>query len=420
MKVTLSEEQGILFTSILFALFMFFIPISPSLKSIFFACSVGVILLTPHFNQFIPYAFNSLWGRASLFLLLYSMVACLWSPAPFLMQLTVVGKYSKLIYLPVLAVAFAHAKIRNLALNSYLAAMFVTCIISVLKSEHILTPGDPGEVFYNHIITGFMMGFAAYLASLYAFKYQGWIRAGYVFLFAIMSYQVLFINTGRTGYVMYFILMAFLMMQKLSIKKAVLGVVFLCALLGLVYHESPIMYGRVHDLLSDIKALKHNNANTSLGYRIQFHDYAQSLWEKNPVVGIGTGGFKYSFSQDNPVPSWGKELTDPHSQYWMTLAEQGVIGFVLLMFFLSSLLITSFQLTETKPIIWGILISFCIGSFSDTILCYSTAGYLLVVMSALCFGELIEQRRIQTAKLDNICMPLDLSRMSQETQAGGA
>ena len=398
MRLTLLEGKGILLTPILFVLFMFFIPISPTLKSIFFGCAVGAILLTPHYSQYIPHAFSSLWGGAALALLVFSVIACLWSPAPFSMQLTVVGKYAKLIYLPVLAVAFIHPKIRNLTLNSYLAAMLLTCIISILKALNILTPGDPGEVFYNHIITGFMMAFAAYIASLYVFKYKGWARAGYLFLVVLMSYQVLFINTGRTGYVVYFILMAFLIMQKLSIKMALVGVLLFSSLVALVYHESPIMHSRVHDLISDIKALKHNNQNTSLGYRIQFHNYAESLWNKHPIIGIGTGGFKYSFSQDNPVPSWGKELTDPHSQYWMTLSEQGIIGLILLMIFLGSLFITSFQLTETKPIILGILISFCIGSFSDTILCYSTAGYLLVVMSALCFGELIEKRMIKSVK----------------------
>ncbi|WP_241480516.1 hypothetical protein [Legionella norrlandica] len=91
-------------------------------------------------------------------------------------------------------------------------------------------------------------------------------------------------------------------------------------------------------------------------------------------------------------------MTDPHSQYWMTLAEQGIIGLVLLSIFLLSLFVTSFQLTESKPILLGVLFSFCIGSISDTILCYSTAGYLLVVMSALCFGEIIEKSHLNKTR----------------------
>lgn len=397
----LIEGKGILLTPVLFVLFMFFIPISPSIKSIFFACSVVAILLTPHYSQYIPYAFNSLWGRAALALLAFILIACIWSPAPLLMQFKVLGKYAKLIYLPVIAVGFINPKVRNLTIKSYLAAMFVTCIISMLKASNVLEHGDPGEVFYNHIITGFMMAFAAYLCGLFCVQYKGWQRALYASLVVLMSYQVLFINTGRTGYIVYFILMALLIIQKLTIKKALIGVLVFSSAIAIVYNESPTMHARVHDLFTDLKALKQNNPNTSLGYRIQFHNYARSLWETHPVIGIGTGGFKYSFAQDNPVPSWGRELTDPHSQYWMTLSEQGLTGLALLLVFLASLLITSFQLTETRPIILGILISFCVGSFSDTILCYSTVGYLLVVMSALCFGELLEKRVIKQESENN-------------------
>ncbi len=213
-----------------------------------------------------------------------------------------------------------------------------------------------------------------------------------------MSVQVLFMNTGRTGYIVYFILMSLLLLQKLSFKKATLGIIVFSGLIILVYDFSPVMNVRVHDLFNDVKLWQHNNPNTSLGFRLQFHQYAQSLWVKHPVIGIGTGGFKYTFSQDKPIPAWGDELNDPHSQYWMTLAEQGIIGLALLSLFLASLLLSSFKLCETRPILLGILIIFSIGSFSDTIFCYSTAGYLLILMSALCCGELIEKHAFKTSK----------------------
>lgn len=88
----------------------------------------------------------------------------------------------------------------------------------------------------------------------------------------------------------------------------------------------------------------------------------------------------------------GEKLNEPHGQYWLTLAEQGLIGITLLFLFLGTLFITFFKLKETKPILLGLLISFCFSSFTDTVFCYSTVGYLLIIFSALCFGELIEMR----------------------------
>ncbi|WP_226905599.1 O-antigen ligase family protein [Legionella antarctica] len=308
------------------------------------------------------------------------------------MQLVVVGKYFKVIYLPILAVGFIHPGVRNLSVNVYLGSILLTCIISIIKSRFFIA-GDAGAVFYNHIITGFMVAFGSYLAGLFAFQNKGWLRIFYLSLVVLTSYQVLFINTGRTGYIVYFILMVLLLLQKISFKKSVPGIMLLCGMMLAVYYTSPVLQFRVNDLLGDIKIIHQNNKeNTSLGFRVQFHKYAKSLFTTHPFIGIGTGGFKYRISKDNPVPGWGTKLTDPHSQYWLTLSEQGVIGLLFLLFFLGSLFITSFQLTETRPILLGVLAAFSSSAFADTILCYSTAGFMLVFMSALSLGELIEKR----------------------------
>lgn len=402
MRLALLHEKGILLAPICCILFTFFLPISPSLKSIFLVCSIVLLLLTPYYNKHLPYSFNTLWARAAVIVFSFIVIACFWSQAPYSTQWMVVGKYLKVIYLPILAVGFINPKMRNWTINCYLTVMFITCVVSILKVKGFLNIGnyseDPGQLFYNHIITGFMVAFGSYLAGLFAYQNKGWIRGVYLFLMLFLSYQIIFFSNGRTGYLIYFILMILLLVQILSFKKALLGIVLFCSIFFLCYSQSANMQNRVNNLLYEVKLFKENNENTSLGYRYQFHNYAKSLFLTHPIIGIGTGGFKYSFSRDNPIPSWGKELTEPHSQYWMTLSEQGLIGFFLLLFFLGSLFITSFKLTETRPILLGILTAFCIAALADTVLCYSIIGYLLVLMSALSFGELIEKHARTTKR----------------------
>ena len=392
MKALWIQGKGILLAPFFLILFVFFVPVSPTLKSVFLIASVICILLTPDYNKHLLYAFNTLWGRAAMGLIAFVIIASFWSEAPYSMRWMVVEKYIKVIYLPILAVGFIHPRVRNLCLNSYLFSIYIICIISILKSKGLWFQGDPGEVFYNHIITGFMVAFGSYIAGLFVFQSKGKLQILYLVLFLLTSYQVLFINTGRTGYVVYFILVTLLILQQLSFKKAGLALILFSGLMTIVYTQSPIMQAGAANLLHDIKSMQQNNENTSLGYRVQFHHYAKTLLATHPIIGIGTGGFKYSFSKDQPVPSWGVELNEPHSQYWMTLAEQGIVGLVFLVLFLGSLFIASFQLTKTKPILLGILAAFTIGAFSDTILCYSPVGFLLIIMSAISLGELIEQR----------------------------
>lgn len=395
MRVPQLEGKGVYLAPIFLLLFVFFMPISAILKSIFLSCSLAAILFTPHYRKHLFFAYNTFWGRAAICFFSFILIACLWSSAPYSMQWSVVGKYCKVIYFPILAVGFIHPRVRNLSINFYLASIVIICILSILKSQSIFLVGDAGEVFYNRIMTGFMIAFGSYLAALMSFQNKGWLRVLYFLLFLLTSYQVFFINTGKTGYVIYVLLMSLLLVLKLSFKRAVLGVLFLSCTLGLVYHESVMMQVRVKDLLDDVKLLQHHNENTSFGYRIQFNNYAKSLFATHPLIGIGTGSFTYRFSIDNPVPAWGNELSDPHSQYWLILSEQGLLGLLFLLTFLGSLFIASSQLIETRPILLGALLSFSVGAFSETMLCYSIAGYLLFVMGALALGELIEKNALK-------------------------
>ncbi len=401
MRLSWLEENINLLVPILLVLLVFFIPISPSIKSILVPLSLAAIVFNPYYRQYLYSALNTLWARAAIILFLYVLLACTWSEASLSVQYHMVNKYSKLIFLPILAVGFIKPKTRFWVFNSYIWAMLFTCILSVLKSKNLLTINspDPGEVFYNHIVTGYMVALGVYFAGILAFQanISRPLRFFYLFMVILGTYQTFFVNPGRTGYIIYGILMSLLIVQKLPLKKALIGIVIFISAISLTYILSPVMQDGVHSLMNDIKLLKHNQADTSLGFRIQFHQYAQSLFEKHPIVGVGTGGFQYSFVTDQPIPSWGHKLNEPHGQYWLTLAELGLVGIVLFLFFIGTLFITALQLKEMKPFLLGLVVSFCMLSFSDTIFCYSTIGYLLILFSALCFGELIEQNQNKEA-----------------------
>lgn len=107
----------------------------------------------------------------------------------------------------------------------------------------------------------------------------------------------------------------------------------------LAYTLSPRMQVTTQTLFNDIKSLQHHQENNSLGFRIQFHQYAESLFKEHPFIGIGTGDFLTVFHWNN-LYQHGEKLNEPHGQYWLTLAEQGLIGITLLFLFLGTLFIT--------------------------------------------------------------------------------
>lgn len=398
MRLSFLDEKNSPFVPAFLVLLVFFTPISTSIKSILLIVTPLVILLTPYYRHLLYYAFKTIWVRAAFLLFLFVLIACFWSEATFSLQYNIINKYSKLLFLPIFTVGFARPKTRLWVLNAYIIVMLLTCICSIIKSFTILFiyHPDPGQVFFNHIITGFMVALGVYFAGLLALdksKSRRW-RILYLSMVVLGSYQTFFINPGRTGYIIYGILATLFIVQKFPLKKAFIGLVLFTVAIGLTFILSPVMKEGTRALMNDIKLLKHHQADTSLGFRIQFHQYAQSLFEKHPILGVGTGGFQYNFVKDQPIPSWGHKLNEPHSQYWLTLSELGLVGMCFFLLFIGSLFITTFQLEEMKPFLLGFLVSFCVLCFSDTIFCYSTIGHLLIIFSSMCFGEIIQRKAV--------------------------
>lgn len=402
LKLNTLENKNSYLASMLMVALVFFIPISPTIKSIFIVLCALVIFLTPYYRQYLYYTFNKLWARTALIFFLYIMLACLWSEASFSESFGVVDKYSKLVFLPIFTVAFIQRSTRYNALKCFILAMTLTCCISIIKvylsvlkmyTARIMKVPDPDHIFYNHIVTGFMISLAVYLALTFATDREEklWMRVYYMFVVILGSAQIIFINTGRSAYIAYFMFMAIFMLQKLPFKKAIIGVFAFIAATILAYCISPVLHEGVHRVVNDIKLLQHNQINTSVGLRVKFHQYAQSLFEKSPLLGIGTGGLQYQFAKDQPIPSWGPKLTEPHSQYWLTISEGGIVGIMLYVLFFGSLYFSALKLKETKSILIAVLSVFCVLSYSDTIFCYSVLGYLLIIISSLCFGESLEQ-----------------------------
>lgn len=369
------------------------IPISPSLKSIFMVMTIVSIFLIPTFQRRFYFILSQPCTIAAIALFSVAALACLWSDADYTDRFFSAEKYMKLLLLPILAVGFSNKKTRTMAIHAFLAASFLVCILSILKSQHVFQykSVDPGEVFHNHIVTGYMMAFAAYLSGLFAIKSRGFKQIGYGFLATLLTYQSLFVNTGRTGYVVYFILLALLLIQNITSRRVFLSLILFGVLLaGIIFQSPSVLSTGLNRGLDNYYSYHHDNKNTSIGYRLQFHRYAQSLFVSSPWIGHGTGGFSSQFGKDQPIPAWGFKLTDPHSQYWLIASEFGLLGLVVFFYFFGTLLFLSRRLTEMKPVLLGLLIPFFIANFSDAFLSNTGIGYLFILFLALCLGELIE------------------------------
>ena len=378
-----------LWVPVLLVVSAFAIAVSSTAKSILVPLALMLIVFMPAYRQALIATLYQPWCQASICLFLIALVACCWSPASHHEKMLVVEKYSKLVYLPILAVGFRDQKTRRYALYAFLLAMLLTCLISLLKDAGLIKyhGDDPGNVFHTHIITGYMMVFATYLAATFMMEQRGRMRLVYAFLVGLFSYQIFFVSLGRTAYIIYALLMVLFLLQMLSWRQALFAILFGGSVFVGLYSQSTTMQVGVKQAIVDWHAYYQNNKDTPIGHRLQFHEYAKNLYLRHPWIGNGTGSFTHLFEKEKPVKSWRVVLLEPHSQYWLVAAEFGLIGVLALLFFLSSLLLASVRLQSMRPVAIAMLVPFIIGNLSDSLLFYSGSGYFFILFMALCLGE---------------------------------
>lgn len=400
---------------------LFFIPISPSLKSIFVVLSLISILFAAKKTSDFSWVLSQSWTKAGLAFFIIALLACTWSAASVQMQLVYVEKYSKLLFLPILALGFRNRILRMLGIHAFLLAMLITCELSIIKDINYpdgFPIYDPAKIFHNHIITSFMMAFAAYLSGLFLIQLYtsenldtltplknsesakkffvirlSFQRLAYFFLVTIFSYQILFVSTGRAGYVLYFILMTFLLFQSLPRRYKAIGLFCFIAIFSLLSYQSRVVSDGFVKVAQEWNNYKQGQHNSRIGERVRFHIYAKKLFLSSPLIGYGTGGYAQAVQHDDFIPLIRRlKLMDPHSQYWLVASDAGILGLSALFCFFLSLVLNAFRLREMKPIMLGMLLAFFIGNLSDSLLLYSAVGYLFIFFSALCLGELVEKQ----------------------------
>lgn len=388
--------QGTVLPAILAAM-LFFVPVSTSFRAIFMLTATGLIVALAAYRPLILASLKTSWAGLAIVFFLLSVLALFWTTAQHHEYMPIISKYSKLLYLPILAAGFAMPRARDWGIKAYLLAILLTCVLSLLKSWQWISmhhDNDPGHIFHDHIMTGFLVAYGAYLAAVKAYQSRKW---SYYVLTVLFSYQVLFVNTGRTGYILYALLVGLFCLQFFSLRQALIGLLTGIAALVTVYTLSPVMRVGLDALAMDVQQYQMNQKDTSLGFRFQFHRYAHQLFAKSPIWGQGTGSFTHQFSVDQPIPSWGPSLLEPHSQYWLIAAEQGGLGLALYLFLLFSMAWAVRTQSGYRPVMLGLLACIAAASFTDSMLLYGATGYLLVAMGALCLGGTLRQTH-QVAK----------------------
>ena len=147
----------------------------------------------------------------------------------------------------------------------------------------------------------------------------------------LLSLHPLLFAYSRGAYVAAFIVLIFFGLAK---KRSLLILVFVLLVLW-----QTLLPASVVERIMMTKD-ERGNAESSVGIRLDLWDHALNLFEKNPVIGIGFGGFEYTMPPGIP---W----KDTHNYYLKVLSEQGIVGFILLLIVLLMAFRSGWKLLKT-------------------------------------------------------------------------
>lgn len=365
------------------------LPLNLECRKILLLTIIASILLLPDCRSSLRSVLYTPWVLSALGLFGLSLIACLWSYGDLETKGFVLEKYNKLLLLPILIVGFRERWIRYMSLYGFLITMMINCIASILQYYELFPvfSNTVDGLFYDHITTGFMMAFAAYLAAALGFKKSKkfrWYLVHFGFV-VIFSYQILFINDGRTGYVIYLFLGMLFFIQYCTWRQTIIGLSCFLLIFSLSYFHSPIMQQRIHDLINENNAHQLGKKNTSTSYRLQAYSYSWQLINRHPLFGNGTGSFLYLARKKYPMTD--NNMLEPHNQYCLATVEFGVVGLVVLLTFFGTLLWGCYYLQEMRLLAIATILSFMLGNLIDSLLYFFSTGCFFISMMALYFGE---------------------------------
>ncbi len=289
--------------------------------------------------------FKKKWGIISVNPVVVSVLAylgilalgLLWSP-DLQTGLSVLQARWKIALLPVFLTAISKRQ-RPLYITGFLGGLIVVMLMTYLAWFGVLHYADVTPEHLTpktfHVVYNPLLAFGIYLVLHEAIwgRVKKRTRMGLVVLAALMTVDM-FITEGRTGQLVFFVLITLLLFQIFP-KNRFKAVTAACLLMPVLfcagYSLSPVFKQRINIAYLEVAHFQ-KNPNTSVGQRLQFWCNSWRIIRHNPLLGVGTGGFQEAYARVNRDNSPSCVATDnPHNQYVLVAAMVGIPGVIALL-----------------------------------------------------------------------------------------
>jgi O-antigen ligase len=264
---------------------------------------------------------------------------------------------------------------------AFLCGLSFTAFISIMQALGLVPmPKGMATGFTGHITLSLLLVFGILLVS-FCYKRSNNPRERIFIIMMLVIYLLsLSVGHGRIGYLAFLFLTPWIFSNIMG-KKHIFKIAGAILLTGLLLFSSHTVQNRVGLAVNDVKLYYHGHKNTSLGLRLYMWDGAIKIFLENPLIGVGTGGYKKAmvkYKDNTKLP----DIVQPHNSFFYMAVSFGIVGLFSLIWLFLVFLKKGWLARDTiagfSVLSFGLVL--LIGSLTDTqILSLATAKMLALL-----------------------------------------
>lgn len=376
--------------------FLFFLPLSTSISNILAILIILFWFIDGNFQKKFTEIKENKIALAILAYVALNIIGLLWTN-DINWGLYTVKKQWKLLLMPVIMNMAIREHYRRY-IYAFVAAMIVATATSYLVFMEVITlhntnSFDPSP-FTSHVTYTPLLAWAVYLMlhDLWFNRPTIKIRVIGIPLVILMVIDI-FLTQGRTGQLVFFVLIIVLTIQRLSkkpLQMVAISIMASCILPSLFYTFAPPFKSIVNQTFDNLTSYDERSVN-SLSERLTFARISLEIIKKHPLIGVGSGDFptvyKETVKQKFPFTEF-KYSENPHNQYFLVLCQFGLLGFI---FFASIFFFQIRHSIKTKASLRHLRLAFPIFFLvifvGDAYLQTSTTALLFSTLSGILFKQ---------------------------------
>jgi len=365
------------YISYLLILYAFSFPISKAATNLFEVLAIVLWLFEGEYKTKLKLYKNNLLTLAIALLLSFSLLSILWHDNA-ISTLNYIAKYRHLLIIFVFYSSF-EKKYTPHILSAFLAAIFISELISYgiffeLIHYKNISPSDPTP-FMSHMTYSTVLAFAVTLL-LVRLYYETKIRYKFIYaLFFLTATTNLFINGGKTGQIIFILLILLTTIYTTKNKlKAIFFSAFIIVLtFSLAYTFSPNFQRRTSQLYNGIiQMVQHNNYNDVGGRRVALSLIGLETINHNLLLGTGVSyhmpnAQQYAKKHDIKLNNL-KGYSDYHNTFITISAQLGLGGIFISLLIIYALFTLKIVQKEYKLLSLLFATAFVVFSFTHNTL----------------------------------------------------